>query len=68
MRKEYFTGNLNELHKISLTIIGDYLKKNHIFPLNQKGTNDIDTLKNIIKLLNKKDIDEIDDEYALINI
>ena len=68
LRKEYFTGNLDELHKISLTIIGDYLKKNYIFLLNQSGTNDINTLKNIIKILNKKDIDEIDDEYALINI
>ena len=58
LRKEYFTGNLDELHKISLAIIGDYLKKNLMFPLNQTGRNDIDTLKN----------NEIDDDYAIINI
>ena len=68
LKKEYFTGNLDALHQISLAIIGDYLKKNHIYPFNQAGTNDIDTLKNIIKILNKKDIDEIDDDYAVINI
>ena len=63
-KKEYFTGNLDELNKISLKIIKEYLERNNIFP---KTQDDIDTLKNIINLLNKQNNDSFSDDDYIIN-
>ena len=65
--KKYFTGNLQELNFISLAIIDNYLKKNNIYPNNPTGKNDIDALKNIIKILKKKDNNISNSNYIKIN-
>ena len=54
-KKEYFTGKLKELNTISSSIIINYLNNNNIFPKNPTGSEDIDSLPNIIKILNQKE-------------
>jgi len=67
LKKEYFTGSLKQLNKISLSIIFEYLNKNNI-PQNPLVSDDIDTLRNIIKSLNKENNDKLDvDDYIIIN-
>ena len=67
LKKEYFTGSLKQLNKISLSIIFEYLNKNNIAQ-NPSDSDDIDTLRNIIKSLNKENNDKLDvDNYIIIN-
>ena len=59
--KEYFTGKLKDLNTISLSIIINYLNNNNIFPKNPTGSDDIDSLTNIIKVLNQKENNDYGD-------
>lgn len=67
LKKEYFIGSLEQLNRISLEIIFEYLNKNNI-PKDPSVSDDIDTLRNIIKSLNKENNDKLDDDdYIIIN-
>ena len=67
LKKEYFIGSLEQLNRISLEIIFEYLNKNNI-PKDPSVPDDIDTLRNIIKSLNKENNDKLDDDdYIIIN-
>ena len=76
MNKSYFISNLDELNKISLSIIGDYMKKNNInfdktLDSNKSGDNstknNVDNLKNITKILKIEDNDIFYDEHVMVN-
>ena len=67
LKKEYFIGSLNQLNRISLSIIFEYLNRNNITQ-NPSVSDDIDTLRNIIKSLNKENNDKLEvDDYIIIN-
>ena len=76
MNKSYFISNLDELNKISLSIIGDYMKKNNIKfdkaldsnkPGDNSTKNNVDNLKNITKILKIEDNDIFYDEHVMVN-
>ena len=64
--KEYFTGKLKDLNTISLSIIINYLNNNNIFPKNPTGSDDIDSLTNIIKVLNQKENNDYGDARDIV--
>ena len=66
MDKKFFTGKLDELNKIAIEIINNYLKNNKISTKNPSGEDDIDALINIVKILKKDDKDNLDDKYIII--
>ena len=53
LNKSLFTNKLDKLNEIASKIINDYLQANQIIPKNPSGKDDIDALKNIIKILKK---------------
>ena len=67
MDKKFFTGKLDELNKIAIEIINNYLKNNKISTKNPSGEDDIDALINIVKILKKDDKGKLDDKYIIIN-
>ena len=67
MDKKFFTGKLDELNKIAIEIINNYLKNNKISIKNPSGEDDIDALINIVKILKKDDKGKLDDKYIIIN-
>ena len=66
MDKKFFTGKLDELNKIAIEIINNYLKNNKISIKNPSGEDDRDALINIVKILKKDDKDNLDDKYIII--
>ena len=53
LNKSLFTDKLDKLNELASKIINDYLQANQIIPKNPSGKDDIDALKNIIKILKK---------------
>ena len=51
--KSLFTNKLDKLNEIASKIINDFLQGNQIILKNTSGKDDIDALKNIIKILKK---------------